>query len=442
MRTQKVLFFLALLVSGTFLNAQLPGFELSGYAAVEGDGYATTTGGEGGDTVVVTHLSELEAFAGEREKVFTPVVLILNGYFEAAPSKTITFKHGANLSILGGGEGAELKGVGIRIWDYHNVIVRNLKIHEVFYPDDALSVEECHHVWVDHNELHSQMGPGIGVDTYDGLLDIKKGSRFVTVSWNYLHDHMKCMLIGHTDNATQGEEDQAIRVTIHHNIFENTDGRNPSLRWGAAHIYNNLYSNIADYAIALRQGAHGLVENNLFHNVNLAVSTNKFDGEGFACMSGNTYSGTTLESKNSITQTGCDFWDSLPYDYTPDSTQNLEALLRDNTGVGILNDVNPNSVEQVTTFEPFNVFPNPTSGEFFVSFSTEKNAHYTIAVYNLHGEKLFSENVRSHFTGQNQVFVNMKSFQQGIYIISLSTSQGVKTKRIMISNLQKIIGFS
>jgi pectate lyase len=219
-----------------------------------GEGYNTTTGGNGGTEITVSSLSELEAFAKKRENNSTPEILYIIGKIEADPSQVITIKHGANLSIIGLGYDAELYGVGLKIWDYNNVIVQNLIIHEVFYPDDALCIEECHHVWIDHNELHSKNGPHIGMDTYDGLLDIKKGSRYITVSWNYLHDHMKCMLIGHTDNASQREEDQNIRITIHHNIFENTNGRNPSLRWGAAHIFNNLYYNIDDYAIALRQG--------------------------------------------------------------------------------------------------------------------------------------------------------------------------------------------
>ena len=364
-------------------------FSMTGYATVEGEGHETTTGGAGGDTTTVTTLSELEAFAKNREKNTTPEILFISGKIEANPSRVITIKHGANLSVIGLGNDAEFAGVGLKIWDYKNVIVRNLKIHEVFYPDDALGIEACQHVWIDHNELHSKIGPGIGVDTYDGLLDIKKGSRYVTVSWNYLHDHMKCMLIGHTDNASQGEEDKAMRITIHHNIFENTNGRNPSLRWGAAHIYNNLYFNIDDYAIALRQGAHGLIENNLFIDVNIPVSTNKFDGDGFACMSGNVYSGTALESRNSITQTGCEFWETLPYDYSLDETALVEALLRENCGVGIIDTTNTNSFKQISTFKSFDVYPNPASGEFTVSFSADNNEKYSVAIYNLQGKKVY-----------------------------------------------------
>ena len=370
-----------------------PDFNMNGYATVEGEGYTTTTGGEGGQETIVTTLAELEAFAKNREKNSTPEILYIKGYFSADPSVVVTFKHGENLSILGTDNGAELAGVGIRIWDYKNVIIRNLKIHEIFYPDDALSVEECQHVWIDHNELYSKKGPGIGMDTYDGLLDIKKGSRYVTVSWNYLHDHMKCMLIGHTDNATQGEEDKNIRVTIHHNIFENTSGRNPSLRWGAAHIYNNYYTDIDDYAIALRQGAHGLIENNFFNNVDIPVSTNKFEGEGFACMSGNSYAGSTDSLHNSITQTDCEFWDSIPYPYQIGQADSLESLLRENCGIGVVTLEETTGITQLQRNNDLKCYPNPASEDITISFQGNRDGQYMLDIFTIQGEKVYTTKV-------------------------------------------------
>ncbi|MBN1926420.1 MAG: T9SS type A sorting domain-containing protein [Prolixibacteraceae bacterium] len=413
-------------------SAQETDFSMNGYATVEGEGYLTTTGGEGGNETIVTTLEELEAFAKNREKNTTPEILYIKGIISADPTTVVTFKHGENLSIIGTDNGAELAGIGIKVWDYKNVVIRNLKIHEIFYPDDALSIEECQHVWIDHNELHSKIGAGIGVDTYDGLLDIKKGSRYVTVSWNYLHDHMKCMLIGHTDNASQGEEDQSMRVTIHHNIFENTNGRNPSLRWGAAHIYNNLYNNIDDYAIALRQGAHGLIENNLFQNVNIPVSTNKFDGEGFACMSGNIYSGTTLENKNSITQTGCEFWDSLPYAYTLEEVSALEALLREYTGTGKIESKITNSLNQVAFGNSFSVFPNPASGEFMIAFDATEGEFYSLNIINHQGKKIYLKSIMPFSTGKTQWLINPGNDRHGIHFVQLTGPQGTDTRKILL----------
>jgi uncharacterized repeat protein (TIGR02543 family) len=326
-------------LTAIFSDGALPPVQntMTGYATVSGEGYATTTGGEGGACITISSLAELEAWALLRENNTTPQIVYINGKFTASSSTVVTIKHGANVSVLGIGSTAELQNIGLNFRDYKNVIVRNLKIHEVFYPNDALTIDECQHVWVDHCEFFSKIGAGIGVDTYDGLLDIKNGSRYVTVSWNHFHDHMKDILIGHTDNAAAETIDRQIRVSFHHNYFENTDGRNPSLRWGAVHFYNNYLKNITDYGFALRQGAHGLIQNNVYENVRIPITTNKFDGEGFACESGNLFTGTS--GANSITQTGCDWWNAvtLPYNYTLDPVSSITTIVPANVGIGRIN---------------------------------------------------------------------------------------------------------
>jgi uncharacterized repeat protein (TIGR02543 family) len=327
-------------VTATFSNGVPPVVDngMIGYATISGEGYTTTTGGvvagQPCKKTTISSLSQLEAWALSREKNTTPEVVYISGKISAPSTTVVTIKNGANVSVLGIGSTAELQNVGLNFRDYNNVIVRNLKIHEVFYPNDALTIDNCQHVWVDHCELHSIIGPGITVDTYDGLLDIKNGSRYVTISWCHLHDHMKTSLIGHTDNADAEATDRQIRVTLHHNFYENTDGRNPSLRWGAVHMFNNYLKNITDYGIAVRQGAHALIENNVYENVKLPISTNKFDGEGYACERGNLFTGTS--GANSITQTGCDFWNSatLPYTYTLDPVASVATNVPANVGVG------------------------------------------------------------------------------------------------------------
>jgi pectate lyase len=315
-----------------------PDFKLAGYASVSGGGISTTTGGVGGKTTVVKTLAELEAWAAGREKNTTAEILQISGKITASSSALITIKDGANITIEGLGKTGELQNVGLNIRDYNNVIVRNLTIHEVAYPNDALTLDNVQHGWVDRCELYSKIGDGITVDTYDGLLDIKKGSAYITISWNYLHHHMKCSLIGHTDNTGQQEEDGNIRVTYHHNWFSHTDGRNPSLRFGAAHMFNNYFGEIADYGIAVRDGGHAKLENNIYHNVKLPMSTDKFpvDGlpNGFICESGNVLSGTT--GAKVISQTGCDFWNpsTLPYAYTVDPVATLQATVQQNAGMG------------------------------------------------------------------------------------------------------------
>ena len=312
-------------VSGTGASASVLSNTPTGYASLNGG----TTGGAGGSTTTVSTLADLLTFAANCENNTTPKILVISGKISSATTTTAVIKHGANITVLGASPYGELENVGIRFWDYNNVILRNMKIHEVFYPDDAVTVDACSNVWIDHNELYSKIGAGITVDTYDGLLDIKNGSKYVTASWNYLHHHMKCSLIGHSDNTGQQATDSQIRVTYHHNRFSHTDGRNPSLRYGAIHMYNNLFEEVTDYGLAARDGAHAKVENCVYNNVNLSMSTDKFPvsglPNGYICQSGNLIQGTT--GSPVISQTGCDFWDAtnLPYSYTLDAVEDVEA---------------------------------------------------------------------------------------------------------------------
>jgi pectate lyase len=322
---------------GCLLHAA-PDYKLVGFGAISGEGGSSTSGGAGGKVVTVSNLAELEAWALSREKNTAAEILRINGKISASGGALMTIKNGANITIEGVGTAGELLNIGLNIRDYNNVIIRNLTIHEVEYPNDAITLDNVQNGWVSQCELYSKIGEGIGQDTYDGLLDIKKGSSNITISWNYLHHHMKCSLIGHSDSEGNQEADSKIRVTYHHNWFSHTDGRNPSLRFGAVHLFNNVFENITDYGIAARDGAHAKVENNVYMNVKLPMSTDKFPVEGlpngYICESGNVIGGTSGE--NVISQTGCNWWNNstLPYAYTVDAISTVEAEVRQNAGRG------------------------------------------------------------------------------------------------------------
>ena len=112
-------------------------------------------------------------------------------------------------------------------------------------------------MWIDHNDFSTG---------FDGLLDIKRESDFVTVSWNHFHDHSKTLLLGHSDTYTA--DIGHLRVTYHHNFFDGTDQRHPRVRFGEpVHVYNNYYLNNGLYGVASTENAGVLVEGNYFRNV-------------------------------------------------------------------------------------------------------------------------------------------------------------------------------
>ncbi|WP_372947222.1 hypothetical protein [Mariniphaga sp.] len=421
---------------GLINNSQVsePDFSMIGYATVARDGVETTTGGKNGEVIVIETLEQLIAWGAKREDNYNAETVIIKGKIEANPSVLITIKRGKDISILGDSESnggfAELKNISLNIRDYSNVIVRNLKIHEVFYPNDCLTIDHCHHVWIDHCEFHSKIGPGIGVDTYDGLLDIKKGSHNVTVSWCYFHDHMKTILIGHSDN--NGEQDKNLQVTFHHNWFSNTDGRNPSLRFGLVHYFNNYLENISDYGFAVRNGAHAKIENCHFESVNTPIATDKFKGHGYACVSGCIYTGSCTEADNQVSDpVDCEFWDNqIPYSYQLEDVQTVKSSVQEYAGVGKVKlTTSGKQFIQNNDFEVENYTFSEAEGAIRICINGSKNQEIQISVYSITGEKIYSGKAEV-IQGNQQIKIPLQKNLKGICILAITSPSKKETFKL------------
>lgn len=417
------------------LDIPEPDFTMTGYASASSDGLSTTTGGAGGKQIIIDNLQKLINWGASREDNSTPEIIIIKGLIEAENTEVITIKRGGNISILGDtsekGSHGELKNISLNIRDYSNVIIQNIKVHEVFYPNDDLTIDHCHHVWIDHCEFHSKIGDGIGYDTYDGLLDIKKGSHHVSVSWCYFHDHMKTVLIGHSDN--NGTQDKDLQITFHHNWFSNTDGRNPSLRFGQIHYYNNFLENISDYGFAVRIGAHAKIENCHFESVKLPIATDKFEGHGYACVSGCIYSGSSAESDNQISDPkDCEFWDDqIPYNYTLENTNTVLLSTKTYAGVGKINSIISSSiVKSINNLAINNLFFS--NQKLNVSFNTKLATKLAFTVYSISGKRLYFE-TRKIETGTHEIKIPLYQLNNGIYFVAIeSASERISKKWIKL----------
>ncbi|KAG0637922.1 pectin lyase fold/virulence factor [Tuber brumale] len=220
-----------------------------GYATLNGG----TTGGAGGPTTTVSSLSALKTAATKSGALNIVVkgTIAGNDVVDVAADKT----------IVGADGKAVLQGVGLRVKDVKNVIIRNLEVRKVLASTgDAIGIQKSNNVWIDHVDLSSDQDHD--KDYYDGLLDVTHACDYITLSNSYLHDHWKASLVGHSD--TNGSEDKGhLTVTYVGNFFQNLNSRGPSFRFGTGHIFNNYYENVSD-GINTRQGAQLLVENNVF----------------------------------------------------------------------------------------------------------------------------------------------------------------------------------
>jgi pectate lyase len=185
----------------------------------------------------------------------------------------------SNTTIIGVGSDARLVHGGLLLERVDNVIVRNLHIADAYdhFPAweprdnghgewnseyDTLSLREATHVWVDHCTFDD--GPersepaifGQVMQRHDGLLDITKQSNYITVSWNRFSHSDKASLVGSGDGQTADEG--RLKVTYHHNLWDDVRERAPRVRYGQVHAFNNLHvvTDSPRYGYSLGVGRH------------------------------------------------------------------------------------------------------------------------------------------------------------------------------------------
>jgi pectate lyase len=297
----------------------------SGFASVNSQGQNGTTGGAGGATVAVDTATELLsaiATAGPLTICVSGTITLPAGMYDVTSDKSI-IGVGATAGITGGGF-----NIGLPVSEVttppadavHNVIIQNLSFRNA--TDDSINVQMfSHHVWIDHNDL---------AEGYDGLIDIKRGSSFVTVSWNHTHNHTKNMLLGH-DDGNAAQDTGWLKVSYHHNWFDRTPQRNPRVRFGEpVHVYNNYYVYNTDTGVACQADAGCLVEGNYFEDVEEPV-TNSYAGPSGRCVARNN---VFVGESGSPVCSGSVQEASAYYSYTLDDPNSVKTIVSAGAGVG------------------------------------------------------------------------------------------------------------
>jgi pectate lyase len=256
-------FFTCILFSlAVYVQAQ-PNFALVGFATQNGG----TTGGQGGTTVTATTYAQLKSYA---ESATTYIIMVEGTITNGTAGGQIRIK--SNKSIIGVGSTAFLNGVGLDISSQSNIIIQNIKITFVGVSDpanlnggDNIGISgTSRNIWIDHCEIYSE-NPDVqtNIDKYDGLLDIKGQSGFITISWCYFHDHHKGCLVGASDTDLYDDR----KITYHHNHFNKVKLRVPMYRGATGHFFNN-YVKDADKASEIRTGTCMRMEKNYYDNYN------------------------------------------------------------------------------------------------------------------------------------------------------------------------------
>ncbi|MFT3735331.1 MAG: pectate lyase [Rhodocyclaceae bacterium] len=348
--------------------------------------------------------------------------------YAALQKKVVFLSIPSNTSIIGIGSTAKIIHGTLAIGPsssspVNNIVIRNIVFEDSFdfFPQwdptdsgtgrwnsayDNVAVMYATHVWLDHNEFSDGDGtrydanyPSPFTETYngvnygssananlfhvqhhDGLSDVTKNANYVTSSYNYYHDHDKSLLIGGTDTASlTAENPAALKISFHHNWFKNLRQRQPRVRYGMVHIYNNYFSgstSATNYAWSAgwvaAQGGKIYVENNVAV-ITGGTASNVYSGSSssskvtscaalsgmfteycsaYAYHSGNLLNGSALDvsgvSVTNVTTTTTPFFatgassgapTATPasfYSYTLDSTTGLATSVQASAGVGKL----------------------------------------------------------------------------------------------------------
>lgn len=328
---------LALTAAGTLAYGMFPGAQakasaaaLPAWATATADGFASvnalgqngTYGGRDGKTVTVRTQADLEKYATATD----PYVIVVAGAIDIDPvGKEIKVQ--SNKTIVGSGTAGQIVGGGFFLGQgIHNVIIRNLTIRDTYqgtwndkdHDFDGIQMDGAHHVWIDHNDIRHMA---------DGLIDSRKDTSYLTVSWNKLSQDNKAFGIGWTPNVTAD-------ITVHHNWIRETEQRNPSTDNVAhAHLYNNYLEDDAGTDIKSSYGDYSrgrtnmLLENSYFQGIGNPVIR---DSTATLVQRGSVFSGTS--GRNESGGPGAAWDPKSYYGYTLDKAADVPALLKSGAG--------------------------------------------------------------------------------------------------------------
>lgn len=318
--------------------------------ASQGNG---TSGGGSASPVLVTSLAQLQAEASGT----TAKVIYLSG--ELSPGE---LDIGSNKTIIGCSSGAHIRGRVSIGSGSSNIILRNLQISGYAVGDCSLdpsfdSGEGCssgsdavgingnaHHVWVDHCSVK---------DGTDGNLDITNDADFVTVSWTKFSytprtddvgndstgaaGHRFSNLVGGTDSEPTGWPGVVpLNVTWHHNWWaDNVVERQPRVRYGRNHLYNNYYNSAtSNYCVRAGIEASILLQGNYFDGVDSPHQFNNDSNEQTAFIE--LGDGTFINFYDGVTgdqaQEGGGAPFEPPYTFSVEPAQEVPAKVREGAG--------------------------------------------------------------------------------------------------------------
>jgi len=214
----------------------------------EFEGYgADATGGAGGETATVTSLSD--DGPGTLRQILNDATGPLIVEFDV--DGVIELQHvldiPSDVTIDARGRDVTISDNGFRIQEKENIILMNLAFVDISgETGDSIQIaDDSRDIVIFHCRFDSTGLMPFIPDVPDEQISIIWGSGDITISWCRFSNHDKVLLFGNGDAPQSIDEN--IRVTLHHNLFENTGRRHPFMRYGKVDLYNNIIRNWQRY---------------------------------------------------------------------------------------------------------------------------------------------------------------------------------------------------
>lgn len=263
---------------------------------------ATTPGGTGGTSVVVTSLADSGPGTLREALSATGQIMITFNVAGTIALESLLDERGKSFitidAISAPAPGITLNGHGLSFRGSHDIRIQGLRVRDSV--DNGIVVwEHSYNVVIDHCSIANsgQVPPPGPPPPGDKNIDITEDTHDVTVSWSILGDSRpdsfarktKAMLIA---NFKYGP---VTDISVHNNVFANDSQRNPQVSTaGLVDIRDNVIQNWAAYGIRLRGGATGNVVGNTFKSAQhpelalILAGDTEGPGAGRVFVSGNT----------------------------------------------------------------------------------------------------------------------------------------------------------
>ncbi|MCL2286015.1 MAG: hypothetical protein FWC32_06565, partial [Firmicutes bacterium] len=208
----------------------------------------------------------------------------------AAGNRMMTLQSNSahRLTIEGVGHDAAIYGWGLFTNGAVNVVLRNLHVNGFFQQGFRASGNTTN-FWVHNNTFHYGQNRFFHNDEEtdrtmgQGSVDIEQNVRGYTISFNHFNGGRGTnLIVGSVQNWNLDNNGHRHYGTLHHNIYDSAQERNPRTRHHNLHMFNNLFRDVLGhplhYRISDRYTGYGI---GAAHNATIWAEGNIFDDVGF-----------------------------------------------------------------------------------------------------------------------------------------------------------------